>query len=120
MTRHRHLFWPALTTAWALGAVASAFAEPDFAVERTLVLSFCLACPGLALARLLRLDDSLAVLTIGVALTLALDVLVAGTMVYSGVWNPEVTLVLLAAVAISAAAVEAWGGIRAVDEEPAS
>jgi len=63
---------------------------------------FILICPGMALVRLLHLDDVLVEVTLALGLSLALDALVATVILYSGRWSPRLILFLLAAVSLAA------------------
>jgi hypothetical protein len=61
---------------------------------------FLLVCPGMALVPLMRLRDRIAEWTLAIALSLALDALVAGAMVFFGAWSPERGLIILVAVSL--------------------
>ncbi len=67
-------------------------------------LGFLSICPGMAVVRLLRLEDVLTELTLAVAFSIALDSLVAGTMLYAGWWSPEWSLGLLLGASVIGAA----------------
>ncbi len=102
----RRVAVPALIVAAALGSVALALLDTGGAVRHVLVLGFLLLGPGLALAGLLELRDPVAELTIAVALSIAIDGLVAGVGLYAHAWSPERTLVIVAAVAIAGSAAQ--------------
>ena len=95
--------WPAAILLSAAGAgVASAAAVPA-AIRAPVVLWFLLACPGMAYVRLLRLRDELAEWMLAVALSLALDLLVASAMLYAGSWAPDrILLVIIGLSAVGA------------------
>ena len=81
-------FWPGiiLVTSILTGlAVFSGYLQP---LRVTLVFAFMLVCPGMAYIRLLRLRDPLVELVLAVALSLALDTLVAMVLLYVGPWSP--------------------------------
>jgi hypothetical protein len=69
-------------------------------------LTFLLVCPGLAIVRLIRVPDTLLQLMLAIALSLALDVLVPSLLLYSGAWSPMWALIILVALAVTAAAAE--------------
>lgn len=60
-----------------------------------ITLWFLLVCPGMAFVRSLRIHDRIAQWTLAVALSLALDTIVAGVFLYSGRWSPANTLIVL-------------------------
>ena len=89
-----------------LSAVAAGLASlaPSGHPVRVLVESwFLLVCPGLALVRLLRLDDRLAEWCMALALSLALDALWPDALVYTGLWSTEWALAGLIGLTLGAA-----------------
>jgi flagellin-like protein len=66
------------------------------------VLWFVLVCPGIALVRLLRLEDPFAELTLAVAVSIALALVLSGVGLYAGLWSPTVTLCVLIAITVTA------------------
>jgi hypothetical protein len=104
MSRHR--FWPALNLLLAAGVAASQGIYEDLDIRAALVLPFLLVCPGMALVRLLRIDDGVAELMLAVALSFALNAIVPGTMLYAGAWSPQVGLLVLIAITLGATLVD--------------
>ena len=96
--------WPVaiMLSAAFVGALAVGGAGPPLRPIAT--LGFLAVCPGMAIIRLLQLEDVLTELTLAVALSIALDSLVAGTMLYVGRWSPSWALGLLLAVSVIGAA----------------
>ena len=76
------------------------------------VLWFLLVCPGMALLPLLRLKQPALEISLGVALSLALDTMVAGIMLYAGLWSPEHGLLVLAGITVSGAVLQVVLGER--------
>ena len=70
------------------------------ALRGPVVLAFLLVGPGMALVHPLRLRDRLAELCLAVALSVALDTVLASAFLYAGDWWPEGTLAALIAVAV--------------------
>jgi hypothetical protein len=85
-----------------LTSVASMLVLVDFhsPVRSALVAAFVFLCPGLALVRLLRLEEPLFELTLGIALSLALAGLVSVALLYAHAWSPGKGLAILAAIAL--------------------
>lgn len=74
---------------------------PSDGVLRVLaMLWFLFVCPGLSFVQLLDLRPAWFVLTISVALSLAVGGLVAGTMAYTQNWNPDLALGVLIVLSI--------------------
>jgi hypothetical protein len=98
--------WP-----WVVGVSAAVTAfivylDLEFALRPVVVLWFLLVCPGMALVRPLRLGDRGSELAIAIALSLALDTLVAGAMVYAGVADFEAMFTVLLAITLVAVAAD--------------
>jgi hypothetical protein len=96
---------------WGPVAIASAILAGVLAASGThspvrvaVTLWFLLVCPGMALVRLLALDDAAAELALAVALSIALAVGAGGVLLYSGRWSPGTTLGILIAITVTAAA----------------
>jgi hypothetical protein len=98
--------WPTLIIASA-GAAALARWGPAEDPARPLVEAwFLLVCPGMALVRLLRLPEPATELLLAVALSLALDALLPGTMLYLGLWSPAGGLLALTGVSLAGACLQ--------------
>ncbi len=87
--------WPATITASAAAIGLIVYGNAQTPLRPLLALWFLLVCPGMAFVGLLRLHDRLVELTLAIALSLALDALVAGAMLYTGAWSPEGSLAIL-------------------------
>lgn len=75
-------------------------------VRPAVTVVFALSCPGMAFVRLLRLDDPLAELTLGIATSVAVAGLVGGLLLYAGLWSPDGGLLLLVGIALGGLAGE--------------
>lgn len=102
----RDLIWPTTLALWAALAAVVVFVEVDSPLRPALVLSFLLLCPGLALVRLLRITDRVTEMTLAIAVSLALNALVPGLMLYLGAWSPRVGLLILITITAVATAYE--------------
>jgi hypothetical protein len=71
-----------------------------------LVAAFLFLCPGLALVRLLRLEEPLLELTLAIAFSLALAGLVSLTLLYAHLWSPGAGLAILVAITIGGSGLE--------------
>lgn len=99
--------WSAVIVVSALAAVAAAGGLLP-APSRFLVLVwFVVACPGTALVRLLPIQEPAFRLSLGIATSIALGIVVAETMAITHWWSPPVALGLLVVVALGAVGVQA-------------
>jgi hypothetical protein len=98
--------WPPVIGVSAVVAAIVVYADVDVAARPVLVLWFMLVCPGMAVVRLLRLTDPMTELAIAVALSLALNTILAGALLYAGSADFDVTFGLLLAVTLTAVAVD--------------
>ena len=80
--------------------------QASVAYRAPVVLIFILIFPGLALVRLLGIPAAAARVSLAIAVSLALGVLVPASLVYAGAWSPPAALAILAGLAITFAAVE--------------
>jgi hypothetical protein len=101
------LLWPISALVGSAAAACVVFVRLTPAVRAPVALAFLLVCPGFALTRLLRLGELATELTVALALSVALDAAVAGSLVYAGAWNPDVAFGVVLGVVVSCAAVDA-------------
>ena len=96
--------WPVaiLLSAAFVGALAVGGAGPP--LQPIATLAFLAVCPWMAVIRLLQLEDVLTELTLAVAFSIALGSLVAGIMLYAGLWSSTWALGLLLGVSVIGAA----------------
>ena len=90
-----NLLW---STIIILSAVAAGLVNTVFthtAVRPAIVLWFLCVCPGMVLIRLLRLKELVVEWTLALALSFAVDALVAAIQLYTGRWSPSGTLNIL-------------------------
>ena len=97
----RHEAWVAaratVTTVSGLAAVTGVLGEVGTPIQPVLVLWFVLVCPGLAFVGLIRPPSRLFALTLSIAVSCALAVVVAQAMLFAGAWSPVTGLIILAA-----------------------
>lgn len=92
--------WPVIIIISAIGAGLLALANILPPIRHLLSLWFLLVCPGMAYVRLLTNTDGLTQWTLAIALSLALDAVVAAFMLYTGHWSPNWGLVALIATSL--------------------
>jgi hypothetical protein len=94
--------WPIATLTWTGCTLLLASSETPTWLRAPVVLGFLLFGPGLALSRLLDLDDATATITLACAVSITLDLVVAGGLLYAGLWNATAALLIVAAIALAA------------------
>jgi hypothetical protein len=108
--------WPKLFLISAAATAALVYGGVHSGVRLPVVLWFLLVCPGTALVRLLDLEDLLAEITVGVAVSAALAIIVSGVMLYAGAWSPNATLAVLLGITIFATVVDMRRGRSSVHQ----
>jgi hypothetical protein len=106
VVRLSSLAWLAVSSFWAAASALVVAIDANPVFRAPVVLSFLLIGPGLAIVRLLGIPAATAQLSLGIALSMALDVLVPAALLYAGAWSPSSALAILVALTIAAALVE--------------
>lgn len=91
-TEGLNLLWPIIILLSAAAAGLVNFVFPDIAIRPIIVFWFLVVCPGMAVIRFLRLKEPVVEWTLAIALSFAIDALVASSQLYAGKWSPPVTL----------------------------
>jgi hypothetical protein len=99
--------WPATIVLSAASVALVVFAGVAAPARPLIALWFLLLCPGMALVRLMRVGGIATELSLAVALSLALDALVAGVMIYTKTWAPTRGLLVLIAISVVGAVLQA-------------
>ena len=89
------LAWPVTILVSALLVDLAVLLNFPFILRYPLVFWFLLVCPGMAFMPLLELDDGLAEWVLAIALSLAIDLVLALVMVYTGWWQYAWGLLIL-------------------------
>jgi hypothetical protein len=82
------------------------FGDIDSPVRPLMSFWFLVICPGMAFVRLLHISNLLIEITLAVALSFALDAILATVMVYAGMWSPEWGLAMLLVISLGGALVQ--------------
>ncbi len=99
----RDLVWPAAVAVWAVAALAAMASTQPSLFRQVVVFSFMLFCPGLGFVRLLDVKGFLPAVALVLALSMALDTLVAETMVLAHAWSPLAGQIVLVCVSVAGA-----------------
>jgi hypothetical protein len=98
--------WPTIITISAAAIGVLVFGDIDSPIRPLVALWFLIFCPGVALVRLLRLQEVWAEFTMAAAVSLSLDVGVASMLLYSGYWSPKLGLAILISVSLLGAVLQ--------------
>ena len=98
--------WPLVIIASGLGAGLAALGFIGPPLRPLLAFWFLLVCPGIAFVRLLQLEEPLSELTLAIALSIALDSIVAEIMAFSHHWSPLGALGVLVALSLVGVALQ--------------
>ncbi len=102
--KHFYQPWPIVILLSMLAVGWLTYADSESPLRFWLTTWFMFVCPGMAWVRLLRLPESYVEWTLGIALSLALDAIVAGVMLYAGVWSPTGGLTALLGLSLAGVA----------------
>ncbi len=87
--------WPTIILLSAIAACIVAFMMPGTLVALVIILWFLFMCPGMAVVRFIRLNETIVEWTLAVALGLSIDAIVAGVFLYGHIWSPPAILITL-------------------------
>jgi len=101
----KRLLWlgPAIIILSTVAAGLVTFVVIDTAVRPFIVLWFLFVCPGMALVRFFRLEELVVEWILALALSFAVDAIVAGVLLYAGRWSPTATLEILMGISLGGA-----------------
>lgn len=94
-------FWSPLLLLSALGAGLIAMVLPGTVLCLIVVIWFLLVCPGMMVVRYMNLQESVTEWTIAIALSMAIDGIVAAVALYAGFWSPRAILGSLIVICIT-------------------
>jgi hypothetical protein len=97
---HSPRLWPVIILLSAIAAGIVNFIAPDMAGRPLIVMWFLFVCPGMALVRFLCDDTPAVQWTLAIALSLTLDAIVAGVLLYAGKWSIGASLAVIMALSI--------------------
>lgn len=100
--------WLRLVLAVTVLAVVLALADISSPFRVAVTLVFLLAGPGLALAQAIGVDDIFPLITVSIAVSLSLAIVLAGSLLYAEIWVPEATLLILAGITMLLVVVAAY------------
>jgi uncharacterized membrane protein len=100
--------WPTVLVVSTLLALLVTFINLQSPVRVVITFWFLLICPGMAFVRLLRIEDRLIELTLAVALSLSLDIIVVEGMLFFNRWSAELGLGVIAFACLIGTSLQIW------------
>ncbi len=98
--------WPLIIAVSAIGVGLAVLIDLGPPIRPLVAFWFLLVCPGMAFVRLLDIDEWITEWTMAIALSLALDALVAAIMVVTKTWSPAWALFVLIWVSLTGAVLQ--------------
>ena len=102
----RSIWWAIVIMASAIGAGLVTLFNIGSPIRPIISFWFLLTCPGMAFVGLLHIKEQLTELTLAVALSLAIDTIVAETMVLTRNWSPTLGILVLMCVSLGGAGLQ--------------
>lgn len=102
----RRFFWPTVIIISAILTAILAGSNSGFVLRPILLFWFMLIIPGMAIIRLLHIEDRLAEMVLAVALSLVISTLFAEIMVLTRLWSPSVGLAVLVSISLIGAVLQ--------------
>lgn len=95
--------WQAIIILSAIGAALFTFMFPQTPLRPIVVMWFLFICPGMMLVRFLRLNELVVEWVLALALSLALDAIVSGIVLYAEKWSPVAILGIIIGLSLAGA-----------------
>lgn len=103
---NQKLFWPAVILVSGILILIMMAANVQSPIRPWLAFWFLLICPGFAFIPLLRLRSGWIQLPIGLALSIAIDTIVAETLVLARLWSSLGALIIICGIAFAGIALQ--------------
>jgi hypothetical protein len=104
--------WPAIIVLLCLAMAVVTFAPAPSPWRPAVAFVFLLICPGMAFVRLLHLSEGPLFWLLAIGLSLALDAIVAMSMVWAQAWSPTGGVAALIAISLVGAALQSIVAVR--------
>jgi hypothetical protein len=84
--------WQVIIILSTIATALVTFVFPETPLRPIVVMWFLLICPGMMLVRFLRLNQVVVEWVLALALSLSIDAIVSGVVLYTGLWSPAAIL----------------------------
>ena len=98
--------WPTIIILSAVATYLVVFVIPGIVIRPIVVIGFLFICPGMMVVRFLQLNDSAVEWMLALALSFAIDALVASILLYAGRWSPTNTLGIVVSISLVGAIIQ--------------
>jgi hypothetical protein len=95
--------WPVIIIFSAIATALFTFMFPETPLHPIVVMWFLFICPGMMLVRFLRLNELVVEWVLALALSLALDAIVSGIVLYTAKWSPVAILDIIIGLSLAGA-----------------
>lgn len=95
----KRIFWPITVIATSVLLFATVRQNAVTPLRTAVTIWFFLVCPGMPYILSLRLSDTLLEWTLAVALSLAIDTIVSMTILFAGLWDFKLGMIITTAIA---------------------
>ncbi len=95
--------WQAIIILSTIAAALFTFLFPEAPLRPIVVMWFLFICPGMMLVRFLHLNEPVFEWVLALALSLALDAIVSGIVLYAGKWSPVAILSIIISLSLAGA-----------------
>ncbi len=114
------LVWPLVVIASAAAMGVATYGNMPVPLRLAAAACFLPFCPGMAIVRFLRIQDGMAEFATAIALSIAIETVVATAMVYSRLWYPSIALAVLIGISVVGVCVQTSGRASPPRESPGS
>lgn len=95
----KRLAWPLIVVASSVVMFATVREGGQSSLRTVITVWFFLICPGMPYILSLRLGDGLTEWTLAIALSLAIDTIVSMTILFAGIWDFKLGMIITTAIA---------------------
>jgi hypothetical protein len=104
--------WPLVLFASCLAVAITAYGWTSSPLRPLVTTWFLLACPGLALMRLLPRRGGVTLFVLAIATSLSLETIVGVAMLETSTWSPRAALAVFIAVTLAGSALQLRGRVE--------
>ncbi|MCL5256795.1 MAG: DUF1616 domain-containing protein [Chloroflexi bacterium] len=95
------LVWTLVIAASAAAMGIAIYGNMPVPVRLLAAACFLPFCPGMAIVRLLKIEDGVAELAVAIALSIAIETIVAMALVYARLWSPNLVLAIIIGITVA-------------------
>jgi len=112
------LSWPIIILSITLFTGILVWSSAGGPLQPFATFLFMLVIPGLAITRLMRIQNFLTELILAIAISLGISILMSEVMVFAHLWSPMVGFIILVAISVLGAALQLSGAFQREKNSP--